>query len=249
MKHSFVFRAAILACVVLPALSFADTVFSDGTFNLGNYTNPFTVSSATNGGTIGGANSQCASCGDPGQALSTLVTLTAADSTSSLDIGLLNTTFTYDPSTQGSIISIGASVSNFTSELTFTSNGSTLASASNQFNPLIQQDGNYFVATIAGGPSDGFVLLSNTLLATNFDQINTTTGALDTSSHPNFSGDVITLGLAVEAGSIFIPGFTQTIVNDNLNFDIQSQVPEPTTFLLIGAALVGLAIKRKRIER
>jgi hypothetical protein len=229
-------------------MSFADTVFNDGTFNLGNYTNPFTVSTASNGGTIGGVNSQCATCGDPSQALSTLVTLTAADSTSNLDIALLNTTFTFDPSTQGSIISIGASVNNFTSDLTFTSNGSTLASSSNSFVPLIEQDGNFFVANISGGPSDGFVLLSNTLVASNFDQIDTTTGATNASSHPNFSGDAITLGLVVESGSIFIPGFTQTIVNDNLNFDIQSQVPEPATFLMIGAALVGLAIKRKRIQ-
>jgi len=96
---------ALLVWFAMPALSLADTVFTDGTFNLSDYTNPFTVSS----GPMSDNVSQCSSCGNPGDALFTLFTLTTSTSaTSNLEIGLLNTGFTYTPSTQGAIASIDA---------------------------------------------------------------------------------------------------------------------------------------------
>jgi hypothetical protein len=94
---------AFLVCLAMPALSHADTVFTDGTLDLSDYTDPFTISS----GPMTDSMSQCSSCGNPGDALSTVFTLTTNTSaTSNLEVGLLNKNFTYRTSTEGAIASI-----------------------------------------------------------------------------------------------------------------------------------------------
>jgi len=225
-----------LAWMVVPTVSFGNTIFPDGTFNLADYTNPFTYQS----GPISGVVSQCSSCGNPGQALSTALSLTTATSASSnLDIGLLNTGFTYDPSTQGDLASIDASVDSSTSI-------SIAVSEYNLFDPLIEQDGNYYYAELFSGPGNtGFVTLSSVLSASDFDQFNPTTGVTTTSSHPNFSGDAMEFGIIVPSGSIALPSFTQTLVYDNLSFDL-TPTPEPASLLVFGAGLIGLTMMRRR---
>jgi hypothetical protein len=226
---------ALLVWFAMPAPSLADTVFTDGTFDLSGYTSPFTVSS----GPMTDGMSQCSSCGNPGFALSTLFTLTTDTSaTSNLEVGLLNTSFTYTPSTQGAIASIDASVDNSTSDIMFTS--STLT-AYNEFLPLIEQDGNYYDAAVLSGPGNvGFVNLSTgALAADDFTGIDTTTGAAISGSHPNFAGDTLEFGLIDADGSIALPSFTQTIVYDNLVFDV-AQTPEPGSLVLMSLALAVL---------
>jgi len=221
--------AAVSIAVSFPDKSHADTIYSDGTFNLSDYTNPFTIQS----GPMIYSMSQCSSCGDPGQALSTVFTLTTPNSASSeVDIGLINTNFTYTPSTQGTIGSIDASVDNSTSSI--------FVPSYNVFLPLIEQDGNFYDAEFLAGPGDsGFVNLSESLLASDFLQLDTTTGTTIAGSHPNFAGDTMEFGLIVTDGSIALPSFTQTIVNDNLTFDI-APVPEPSSLILMAATLAFL---------
>ncbi len=98
--------------VALPSLAFAETVFITT-------------------GDISGAYSQCASCGNPGQALSTTFN---ARGTSDMDVGLLNTGFVYTPSTQGGIALIDASVDNSTSPI-FNISANLLASDFDQIAP------------------------------------------------------------------------------------------------------------------
>ena len=185
-----------LAGAAFPDVAVADVIFIDGTFNLSNYTNPFTIQS----GPISDAISQCSACGDPGQALSAVFTLTTSGSASSnLDVGFLNTGFIYTPSSEGAIRSVGASVSDSTSAIPG-------VSSYDVFTPLIEQDGNFFEASILGGPGGtAFVNLSATLAAQNFDQINTTTGATIAASHPDFTGDAMQFGIIVSDGSIALP--------------------------------------------
>jgi len=223
-----------LACAAFQTLSFAGTIFTDSTFNLSDYSNPFTIQS----GPMSDVMSQCSTCGDPGQALSTTFTLTTSGSASSnLEIGLLNTDFIYTPSSQGAIGSIDASVDNSTGAIPG-------VSSYNVFFPLIEQDGNFFDAPILAGPGNsGFVSMSATFLASDFVQLNTATGAATPTSHPNFVGDPMEFGLIVSDGSIALPSFTQTIVYDNLAFDLAS-VPEPASIVLMAIALAGLVTSR-----
>jgi hypothetical protein len=219
-----------LAGAAFPNLAAADVIFTDGTFNLSDYTNPFTIQS----GPMSDAISQCSACGDPGQALSAVFTLTTSGSaTSNLDIGLLNTGFIYTPSSEGAILSVDASVSDSTSAIPG-------VSSYDVFMPLIEQDGNFFEMTILGGPGDtGFVNLSATLAASDFVQIDTTTGAVIPASHPDFTGDTMEFGIIVSDGSIALPSFTQTIVYDNLAFDLVP-APEPDSSVLCAGSLIGL---------
>jgi hypothetical protein len=234
----FVFCLALVS-LILPSFALADTIFSDGTFNLADYTNPFTCTTES-GGTISGAVSQCTTCGDLGPALQTVVTVTtASNATTALDIGELNSNFLYDPSTQGALAWIRASVDNSTSI-------DVAVAEYNLFDPLIKQDGNYYIAQVFSGPGNtGFQPLASRLYASNFEQFDPLTGTVNPAANPNFGGDAMEFGIMIPSGSIALPSFTQTVVYDNLSFDLVP-TPDPASWVLMGTALVGLALVRRR---
>ena len=238
----------LTSIALLSSGAYAGTVFTDNTFNLANYSNPFLFihndpggQPNDTGGTISIDYSQCAACGNPGQGLQATITVVAAeDATTQLDLGLLNTGFVYDPSVSGSIGAVFASIDNEAA------NNLPGLSQFDIFNPLIEQDGNYYVAEIFAGPGiSGFANLSGDLTAANFWQFNPANGASNSSSHPNFGGDAMEFGLMIEGGALFVPQFVTNLEYDNLEFDL-SPAPEPASFLLLGAGLAGLAMLRRR---
>jgi len=143
-------------------------------------------------------------------------------------VGALNQAFTYNPGTQGTIQSITASVSK---DLTINLAGGPGYSFGNNFLPMIEQDGNYYLATIPApnfsGGSTGFLSLSQSgLVASNFVQFDFASGTY-LSGNPNFSGDPMMFGLT--SFSFNTINITYTAVYQNLTFDIANAPAGPLT--------------------
>ena len=124
----------------------------------------------------------------------------------------------------------------------------------NTFRPLIEQDGNFYAAAIAGptllaggttGGTTGYNTISNpTLLAADFLQIDPATGAFGT-ANPNFAGDPMLFGIAQLLASSTLTGTSAIVDFDNLNITL-TNAPEPGTLALFGAGLVCLGLTWRR---
>lgn len=238
-------QRTLLTALLVSLPCFPATVFTDSNFNLANYNQ--TAVFSINGTMV---TSQCASCGNPGNALQAAATL--GDSSSQVTEaaqGYVNSTFSYNPLVQGIIASITASVDkNLSIDQTATNPPFT-----NTFRPLIQQGGNYYLAAILGpaftGGSTGFLTLSQSgLQATDFVQFDFTTGNFITGSNPNFAGGSMLFGLGQISGVGSFSGTTRiTAVYDNLNIAVNA-VPEPSSFLLLAGAVPLFAAIRRRLR-
>jgi hypothetical protein len=225
----------VLGGALIPA--HADDVFTDGTFNLGNYTQTINFSS------VAFSVSQCTTCGNPGDALQ--ITQSYATAGAFTD-ALINDTFSYNPLTQGAITSISASVDK---DFTDTTAGG------NTFHPTIEQGGVFYIASIPGtgitsttGGTTGYLTISQTgLVASNFLSYNVATNTAGT-ANPNFDGSTMTFGLMQISGN----GGGQeslTVDYDNLNLDLVTPsvpTPEPSSLLLLGVGLAGLMLISRR---
>jgi hypothetical protein len=238
----------VALCAMTGSASASTIVFSDGTFAPANYSTAFTY--LQNPGSDSAVWSQCASCGNPNQALQLIINETTGGGTfNSTEVltGILNTTFVYNPSTQGAITQISASV-----DKDFTVNVNL--GFGNTFRPMIEQDGNFYVAAISGpvlnGPgTTGFDTISNgSLVATSFQEVNPVTGVIGT-PNPNFAGDPMTFGIAQLLAASAISGTTATLAYDNLNIMLTTASPEPSTLWTLFAGVLALApgtLKRRR---
>jgi hypothetical protein len=99
---------------------------------------------------------------------------------------------------------------------------------------------------LSGPGNGGFVNLSTgAFTANDFIGIDPAAGAEIPGSHPNFAGDTMELGLIDADGSIALPSFTQTIIYDNLVFDV-AQTPEPGSLVLMSFALAAITWRARR---
>lgn len=216
----------------------AGPTFTDSTFNLADYT---VVGPDKSNAGITITYDQCATCGNPGQALQLIITVPTSGMSA---IGFLNNNFTYDPSVQGAVSSIFESEDkNFT-----TTSSGTFGS---NFRSLLYQNGNYYVSGIpfpsfTGPGTTGYQTASGTLSANDFTLYNFLTLSFGV-GHPDFS----TSGTNFQLGIVSIGNNNSAATNesdfDNLLFSI-NPVPEPSTWalMLLGFGAIGLATRRQR---
>jgi hypothetical protein len=233
----------VLFSAVLP-LS-ATTIFTDSTFTPGNYSQ---VIYNTDPGDVTIAFSQTAS-GNPGNAGEVTNTWSTPNITFTTITGLINTTFLYNPSTQGPIQSIDLSVDRY-----ITLVGGTLGGTNNG-TVLLLQNGKYYFDQITGPAlvAGTFQTISAAgLLASDFQLLDFTTGTADGTQHPDFSasGGLIDFGTRVSFGHI-------NAVNSAGNLDVRldnltislTTTPEPSAYGLVAAGLAGLWFLRRRRAR
>ena len=217
----------------------ADVVFTDNTFAaIGNYSGPsFTSDPGLATITYNNASNQL-------QFISTFNNPATADTVAQ---ALVNSTFTYNPLTQGTITDIDASV---LKTISSTISGTGLG---NHFYPTIEQGGVFYLATIAGPTFNGpggtgpNTLSQNGLTASDFVAYNFSTGMFGT-VNPNFAGGLMTFGLTQISGTGG-PDTTGNITTEytNLSIDIVNvPVPEPASVTLFGGALLAFAAIRRR---
>ena len=234
----FLLLFAILPVTITTALQ--GESFTDSTFNLANYSeSPAFGTSGSDTVTF----SQCSTCGNPGQALQAAITLpTGLDLAA---IGFANNTFSYNPSTQGAISTIDASVDkNIITNIPVDPN----TVLGNTFRPLIEQDGTFYLAAIAGPSFDGGNTGLNTisqsgLVASDFVSYDFTTGTFGT-ANPNFAGDPILLGIG-QIAQFSNDNVSFTGIYDNLNLTVNA-APEPSGFVPVLVGLVGFAWARRK---
>ena len=231
-----------LALLAMAAPAMANLTFTDGTFDPANYT--ATVVFLTDPANSSFVSGQCTVCGNPpglGQFFSMNVTTTPAGVLFGAET-LINNGFSYDPSTQGPITSITASVDKNLGVNIQSSGGNT-------FRPTIEQGGVFYAAaipgptlnTVPGGGFTGYNTIANTLTAADFVQYDPTTSTFGT-AHPNFAGGAMLFGLTQQFGSNAME--TITAEYDNLSFVIAT--PEPAGMLVLGAGFAGLLALRRR---
>lgn len=241
---------ALVATLATTSASAIVITFSDSVFNSANYT---PTSSYESDAFVFGDYTFV------GGALSVLHARPGEASWSAAQ-GFINNTFVYNPLAQGTVTSIDASVDKALLLLIGDLNGYT-GTFGNSFRPLISQGGLYYVARIGPplpGDSGGdayanFVsstISQSGLVAANFEQFNFSTGLLDITNHPNFSGTEMRFGLAQLSSTVPLVWENTLIAAsyDNLRLNLNTvPVPEPTTLSLLGAALlVGGFVHRRR---
>ncbi len=236
----------VLAVAVGPCL--ADTVFSDGTSNLANYTQTvFTSNTAAANATY--SVTQSGASGNPAPSLDLHIEWTV-NTTFTIFDGLINSNFTYNPATAGAISAI-----NFSQDRNITFTDSIVTVTNTSATALLEQNSKFYLDTITGAAfvAGTWQTTSATgLTANNFSSYDFSTNTLDSTQHPDFStaGSVIGFGFRTGLGRLNTSGTGSfDSLADNLSFTV-TPVPEPSSLLLLCSGLAGLGyLGRKRLSR
>jgi PEP-CTERM motif len=233
----------VMAGACFATAAHADVILTDVDFGDIDGIGPGHAFAATVGG-LTDSYGACPTCGIPGAALQ-IVANAPTGTGFVLGVPLLSQVF--DPGASGTILSIDVSV-----DKDFTVGAA--GSFNNSFRPMILQNGNYYEAPIslagftvgADGGTTGYLSFAGNLIDANFAQINTTTGAFDTNSHPDFTSGSMIFGISAIFGPVPADNSVE-LDYDNLVLDIHTAaVPEPLTLSLFGAGLVGVVAMRRR---
>ena len=178
--------------------------------------------------------SQLANGGNPGNALGT----TANDSTNvefSAKLGLLNKSWTYNPTTQGAIGSI------FFSEDKF-SNLQGIPLTSSSIRMMIKQNGKTYVAgtQVPGATVDTWQGASATFSATDFELWSFTTGFVDSNEHPDFANGLMQFGVASSPSQSGTQGsptiYTFNFDNTLIRLNVTTPLETVQTATIVGSA-------------
>ena len=235
---------AMAVVSILPCL--ASTTFTDGTFNLANYTQTdFTSNTGAAGATF--SVTQSTTSGNAAPSLDFHIDWTV-NTTFTVEVGLINSGFTYSPAT-GAISTVDFSLDRNT---TFTDSTVVLANAT--ATPLLEQNGKFYLDQVTGPAfvAGTWQTVSATgLTAGDFSLYDFTTNTLDSTMHPDFStaGGAINFGLRTGLGHLNTLGTGSfDSLSDNLSFTVTS-VPETgsTFYLLIGSIALFGAIRLRHV--
>lgn len=256
-KLSAILFTSLMGCMV-SNFAAANVTFSDNTFNLSDYS----VSKYQKGDTTASITvSQISAGGNPGSALQieTHIPIARGQSISTVEY-LINPTFRYDPSIQGAITSIDASID--LSGQVFVDGSPSRYSPVGGSNGgglvLVRQAGNIYTNLIgvAGPPvvgtGDYSTAHATDLKATDFGRVtDLAMFTVDKTQNPSFSSGIIELGVPGYLSyrnpfGFVIPEISATARYDNLNFTVTS-VPEPETYAMFvaGLGLIGWLRRRK----
>ena len=233
----------MLAAVLLGAAACPASIvtFSDGTFNLANYTQTTYTNNTAEAGATYSVTQNLAS-GNPAPSLDFHVDWTV-NTTFTIFVGLINSGFTYDPAA-GAISTIDFSLDR---NVTFTPG--TVFFANTTATILLFQAGKFYLDSITGPAfvAGTWQTVSATgLQASNFSLYDFATNTTDSTEHPDFStaGGVLSFGFRVGLGHINTLGTGSFDgLSDNFSMTLTT-VPEPSPLWPLMTTLTGIALSQ-----